>query len=103
MAKTLFLFRFSGTLDSRAWDLIRDASGMRISLKNTFDREPGQGTIGKSVHLRLSEAGAPGRWEIEARTHFSDETYDTEEVERRRRRIGDALSQVADAWEEVGS
>lgn len=102
MSKTLFLFKFSGAFDSHAWDLLREASGMRINLGNTFDREPGQGTVGRAVHLRLSEGDAPGAWEIEARTHFPNEMYDAEEVERRRQRISEVLARIADRWEEIG-
>jgi hypothetical protein len=101
MSNPLFHFRFSGELDSRRADVLREASGMRISLANTFDREPGQGSIGDTVSLWLSQGDKPDTWEIQAWAN-RPEDYDANEVERRRLSIRRALPQIAEKWEEIG-
>ncbi len=102
MSKPLFRFRFKGKLDWRRADALRAASGMRISLTDNYDREPGRGSIGDNVVLWLSEGEAPDSWEIEAWAHDPTD-YDAEEVERRRQRIRGVLPHIADSWEEVGA
>ena len=100
MSNILFHFKFSGKMDSRRADVLREASGMRISA-NSFDREPGQGSVGDRVSLWLSEGGKPDTWEIRAWAHGTG-PYDAKEVERRRQRIRSVLPQIADEWEEIG-
>lgn len=101
MSNSLFRFRFQAKLDSRGADLLRAASGMRISLGENFGREPGQGNIGTTVTLTLSKRRAPDSWEIEAWAH-DPQGFDRKEVEGRRTSIREVLPRIADHWEEVG-
>lgn len=68
-SNSLFRFRFSGKLDWRSAEVLRQASGMRISLTESYMREPGQGEIGDAVFIWLSAGTDPNTWEIGAETY----------------------------------
>src|SRR5438309_4966035 len=98
-AKVLFRFDLESPMLKPQQDKLKEITDMRIKDADNPRRDtPGNGNIGFAVSLYLTRINGH-KWTLYASTHEAE--WDRQAVETTRRRLREAMPDVATTWTEV--